>query len=170
MSTKGHNGHETNGAPFHETVTFEPRDIDIGTIARYLIYLAITIAIALIICVPILKFLTGMAVENDTPVPPIRAGMTQQQLDNQQLPPEPRLQGVPGHDADAQQDLRDKIQADTQANETFAWVDKDKGIAQIPVSAAMKIIAEKGAVPAPLPAVPEKKVAPEKKAAQEKKP
>jgi len=163
MSTKGNNGHEANGTPVHDTVTFEPRDIDIATIARYLIYLAITIAIALVICVPILKVLTSMAVENDTPVPPIRAGMTQQQLDNAQLPPEPRLQGVPGHEADAQQDLRDKIQADSEANETFAWVDKEKGIAQIPVSEAMKIIAEKGAVPAP-PAV-----APEKKAAQEKK-
>jgi len=163
MSTKEHNGHEANGAPVHDTVTFEPRDIDIGTIARYLIYLAITIAIALVICVPILKVLTGMAVENDTPVPPIRAGMTQQQLDNAQLPPEPRLQGVPGHEADAQQDLRDKILADTQANETFAWVDKEKGIAQIPVSEAMKIIAEKGAVPAPPAAAPEKKAAQEKK-------
>lgn len=163
MNTKGNNGHEANGAPVHDTVTFEPRDIDIGTIARYLVYLGITIVIALVICIPILKVLTGMAVENDTPVPPIRAGMTQQQLDNEQLPPEPRLQGVPGHEADAQQDLRDKIQADTQANETFAWVDKEKGIAQIPVSDAMKIIAEKGAVPAPPAAAPEKKTAPEKK-------
>jgi hypothetical protein len=164
MSTKEHNGHEANGMPVHDTVTFEPRDIDIATIARYLIYLAITIVIALAICVPILKVLTSMAVENDTPVPPIRAGMTQEQLDKAEFPPEPRLQGVPGHEADPQQDLRDKIQADTQANQTFAWVDKEKGIAQIPVSEAMKIIAEKGAVPAP-PAV----AAPEKKTAQEKK-
>lgn len=163
MSTKEHNGHEANGLPVHDTVTFEPRDIDIGTIARYLIYLAITIVIALVICVPILKVLTSMAVENDTPVPPVRAEMSQQQLDNMELPPEPRLQGVPGHEADAQQDMRDKIASDTKANDTYAWVDKEKGIAEIPVSDAMKIIAEKGAVPA-LPAV-----APEKKPAQEKK-
>ena len=163
MSTKEHNGHEANGLPVHDTVTFEPRDIDIGTIARYLIYLAITIVIALVICVPILKVLTSMAVENDTPVPPVRAEMSQQQLDNMELPPEPRLQGVPGHEADAQQDMRDKIASDTKANDTYAWVDKEKGIAEIPVSDAMKIIAEKGAVPA-LPAA-----AQEKKPAQEKK-
>jgi hypothetical protein len=148
MSTKEHHGHDANGAPVHSDVAFEPRDIDIGTIARYLVYLAITIAIALAICVPILNVLTKVVAEEDTPMPSIRAEMSQQQRDDTQMPPEPRLQGVPGHDSDPQADMREKIEADTKANETFAWVDKEKGIAQIPVADAMKIIAEKGAVPA----------------------
>jgi hypothetical protein len=164
MSTKDQHGHDGNGLPVHETVTFEPRDIEIGTIARYLVYLAITIVIALVICIPILKVLTNMAEENDTPVPPVRAGMSQQQLDDMQMPKEPRLQGVPGHLSDAQADMREKIQEDTQANDTFAWVDKEKGIAQIPVSEAMKVIAERGSVPAPMVSAPEKKAS-----AQEKK-
>jgi len=156
MSTKEKHGHDANGAPVHSDVTFEPRDIDIGTIARYLVYLAITILIALVICVPILKVLTQYVAEQDTPMPAVRAAMTQQQRDEQQLPPQPRLQGVPGSTNDPQQDMRDKVAADTRANETLAWVDKEKGIAQIPVADAMKIIAEKGAVPA-APAVAEKK-------------
>lgn len=156
MSTKEKHGHDANGAPVHSDVTFEPRDIDIGTIARYLVYLAITILIALVICVPILKVLTKYVAEQDTPMPAVRAAMTQQQRDEQQLPPQPRLQGVPGSTNDPQQDMRDKMAADTRANETLAWVDKEKGIAQIPVADAMKIIAEKGAVPA-APAVAEKK-------------
>jgi hypothetical protein len=90
-------------------------------------------------------------------MPAIRSAMTQQQRDEQQLPPQPRLQGVPGSTSDPQQDLRDKIERDTKANETLAWVDKDKGIAQIPVADAMKIIAQKGAVPAAPAAVAEKK-------------
>jgi hypothetical protein len=58
---------------------------------------------------------------------------------------------VPGHTSDPQQDLRDKIEQDTRANEKAAWIDEKAGIAQIPVKDAMKIIAEKGlpAVPAP---------------------
>jgi hypothetical protein len=95
-----------------------------------------------------LKVLTRYVDEQDTPMPAVRAAMTQQQRDEQQLPPQPRLQGVPGSTNDPQQDMRDKIAADTRANETLAWVDKEKGIAQIPVADAMKIIAEKGAVPA----------------------
>ncbi|HKF24904.1 MAG TPA: hypothetical protein VKB24_02970 [Candidatus Acidoferrum sp.] len=156
MSTEEKHGHHANGAPVHSDVTFEPRDIDIGTIARYLVYLAVTILIALVICVPILKVLTKYVAEQDTPMPAVRAAMTQQQRDEQQLPPQPRLQGVPGSTNDPQQDMRDKVAADTRANETLAWVDKEKGIAQIPVADAMKIIAEKGAVPA-APAVAEKK-------------
>jgi hypothetical protein len=148
MSTKERRGHASNGEPVHPDVTFEPRDIDIGTIGRYLVYLAITIVIALVICVPILKVLTKFVAEQDASMPAVRAAMTQKQRDEQQLPPNPRLQGVPGHETDPQQDMRDKIEADTKANETFAWVDKEKGIAQIPVADAMKIIAEKGTVPA----------------------
>ena len=148
MSTKEHHGRDANGAPVHSDVTFEPRDIDIGTIARYLVYLALTIAIALAICVPILSVLTKVVTEQDIPMSSIRAEMSQKQRDDTQMPPEPRLQGVLGHENDPQQDMRNKIEADTKANETFAWVDKEKGIAQIPVADAMKIIAEKGAVPA----------------------
>ena len=145
MSTEKHNGgHGTNDVPFHETVTFEPRDINVATVAKQLIYLALTIVIALLICVPVLKVLTGMAAENDAPMAPVRAQMNASDRERMSLPPEPRLQGVPGHTADAQQDLRDKVAADTAANESFSWVDKANGIAKIPVSEAMKIIAEQG--------------------------
>ncbi len=145
MSTEKRNsGHGDPDAPFHETVTFEPRDINVGTVAKQLIYLGLTIVSALLVCIPVLKFLTGMAAENDTPMAPVRAQMSTGDRDNMSLPPEPRLQGVPGHTADAQQDLRDKIAADTTANESLGWVDKANGIAKIPVSEAMKIIAEKG--------------------------
>ncbi len=84
---------------------------------------------------------------------PARAAMGP---DYRVLPPEPRLQGVPGHDADPQQDHRDKVRADNEANEKYGWVDQNAGIAQIPVKEAMKIIAQKG-LPATPPAAPEKK-------------
>jgi hypothetical protein len=146
MSTKKHNSSRApDGTPFHETVMFEPRDINVGTVVKQLIYLAITIVIALIICVPILKFLTNMSAQDDTPVAPVRANMNVQNCNSADaFPPEPRLQGVPCHQADAQLDLRQKNAADTQENESTHWVDKDQGIAKIPVKDAMKIVAEKG--------------------------
>ena len=144
MSTKTHNsGHGNGEAPFHDTVTFEPRDINVATVVKQLIYLGVTIVISLLICVPILKVLTNVAEESDTPMAPVRAQMSQSERAEKALPPEPRLQGVPGHVSDPQQDLRDKIAADTEANESIGWVDKAKGIAKIPVKDAMKIIAEK---------------------------
>ena len=157
MSTEKHNsGRAPNGEPFHDTVTFEPRDINVGTVVKQLIYLAITIVIALLICVPVLKVLTNMAAENDTPMAPVRANMNMQNCKTPDaFPPEPRLQGVPCHEADAQQDLRDKVAEDTRENESAHWVDQSKGVAKIPVQDAMKIVAEKngavnfGSAPAP---------------------
>lgn len=135
--------HTSDGAPFHHSVTFEPRDINVATVVKQLIYLGITIVIALLICIPIIKFLSGMAADSDTPMAPVRAQMSRADREEKALPPEPRLQGVPGHEKDPQQDLRDKIAADTQANESTGWVDQSRGIAKIPVKDAMKIIAER---------------------------
>jgi len=72
------------------------------------------------------------------------------------MPPEPRLQGMPGHLTDPQQDLRDKLKADNDANKKLSWVDQKAGIAQIPVQDAMQLIVEKG-LPAVTPPPAEKK-------------
>jgi hypothetical protein len=72
------------------------------------------------------------------------------------LPPEPRLQGMPGHLIDPQQDLRDKLKADNEANTKLEWIDEKAGIAEIPVRDAMQLIVEKG-LPAVTPPPAEKK-------------
>jgi hypothetical protein len=153
MSTDHHkSGHAVNTpadlAPRHEDVSFETRDVRATTIYWYLIALAVAVAASFAVCVSVLHVTTRLAEEADTPPPPSRAMLGP---DYKNLPPEPRLQGVPGHENDPQQDLREKLKADTEANESLGWVDRSAGIAQIPVKEAMKIIAEKG-----LPAAGEK--------------
>lgn len=135
MSTESHN---TGQEPRHADVSFEGRDIKASTIYSYLLALGVATAAALLICVYILRFTSNFAASSDRPAPPSR------EAHPRELPPEPRLQGVPGHITDPQQDLRNKLKADTEANEKFGWVDRTSGIAQIPVKDAMKIIAEKG--------------------------
>jgi hypothetical protein len=132
---------DSHGLPVHEDVSFEKRDVDPTTIFIYLFGLAVAVLLSYGVCVFVLRATTNVAVDFDTPPPPIREEMGKAFSD---MPPEPRLQGVPGHSNDPQEDLRDKIAADTEANEKFAWVDQNTGIAQIPVKDAMKIIAEKG--------------------------
>lgn len=73
-----------------------------------------------------------------------------------QYPPEPRLQGMPGHLTDPQLDMREKITADTKENEKLGWVDEKAGVAQIPVKDAMDLIVAKG-LPAVKPMPDEKK-------------
>jgi hypothetical protein len=140
MSTESHNaGH--GAEPVHDTVAFETRDVKARTIYGYLIALGVAVILSYVVCIFILRATTSMAVQSDTPPPPVREQMGK---DFQTMPPEPRLQGVPGHTTDPQLDLRQKMQADAEANEKAGWIDQNSGIAQIPVKDAMKIIADKG--------------------------
>jgi hypothetical protein len=155
MSTELHKtGHAAGQPPIHEDVSFEPRDVKPRTILVYLFCLALAVIASFAVCVYILRYTTHLAVESEPPPPPIRQGL------GPTLPPEPRLQGVPGHENDPQQDLRDKIKADSEANEKLGWIDEKAGIAQIPVEDAMKIIAEKGLPVTPAPPAEKKKVSP----------
>ena len=146
MSTEQHNtGQAGEQRPTHSDVSFESTDINTRTILAYLFYLALSVVAAFLITVFVFRALTSMAVNSQTPPAPIRQGV------GPTMPPEPRLQGVPGHTTDPQLDLRNKLESDEAANEKLDWIDKQVGIAQIPVEEAMKIIVTKGlpAVPAP---------------------
>ncbi|HUE43313.1 MAG TPA: hypothetical protein VMP12_07095 [Candidatus Sulfotelmatobacter sp.] len=145
MSTDMH--HSAAGdLPRNEDVSFETADVHPATIYWYLGALAVAVILSYIVCVFVLRVTTKIAVDYDTPPPAVREEMGSAY---DALPPEPRLQGVPGHTEDPQADLRNKRAADEKANQTTSWIDQNAGIAQIPVSEAMKIIAEKG-----LPGVP----------------
>jgi hypothetical protein len=145
-------GRQSDGPPRHSDVSFEERDIKAGTIYWYLFALGVATAAALVICIFILHFTNNLAVSSDIAPPPSRAALGEKQI----FPPEPRLQGVPGHESDPQKDLRQKLKADIEANEKLEWIDKNAGIAQIPVEDAMKIVAEKGLPGASAPSAEKK--------------
>lgn len=143
MSTEQDPGaHPSTGAePVHTDVDFEPTDVQAGSIYRYLIALAIAVVLTYGIAIYVLRQTVHVATQADTPPPPVR---TEMGPNYQELPPEPRLQGVPGHPQDPQLDHRIKLDTDRKALAKAGWIDQSAGIAQIPVEDAMKIIAEKG--------------------------
>ncbi len=154
MSTESHNpAHKAGALPEHDTVAFESRDVKARTIYAYLAVLAVAVILSYVASVFVLRVTTRIAAESDTPPPAVRQGMKGYLT----MPPEPRLQGVPGHGTDPQYDLREKIKEDTAANEKAGWIDQNSGIAQIPVEDAMKIIAEKGLPAASTPPAEKKK-------------
>ena len=155
MSTESHNSaHNAGALPEHDTVAFETRDVKARTIYVYLAVLAVAVILSYGVCVFILRATTKLAVDSDTPPPPVRQEMGKDYLT---MPPEPRLQGVPGHGTDPQSDLREKIREDAEANEAAGWIDQTNGIAQISVEDAMKIVAEKGLPAASTPPAEKKK-------------
>src|SRR5258707_12208119 len=100
------------------------------TIYGYLFAMGVPVVAALLICVYILRFTLNFAASTDAPPPPSRDALGK---DYRALPPEPRLQGVPGHQTDPQADLRKKNQEDSEANKKLEWIDRSIGVAQIPV-------------------------------------
>jgi hypothetical protein len=147
MNNRSHGAPHGNDAELRNPdVSFEKADVQPTTIYWYLGALAISVILSYVACVFVLRLTTKMAVEYDTPPPMIRQEMGSAY---EAMPPEPRLQGVPGHGNDPQTDLRQKVESDTEANQKYGWIDQNAGVAQIPVQDAMKIIAEKG-----LPGVP----------------
>jgi hypothetical protein len=154
MSTEHHpKTHGANGEPRHADVTFEPVDVQVSTIYWYLVALGVSVALSLLACVYIFRFTANLAQESNTPPTAAMRQMNEKMAHenkdpaSMQYPDEPRLQGVPGHTADPQQDLRDKLEVDRKANDTLMWIDRNTGLAQIPVDDAMKIIVEKGLPP-----------------------
>jgi hypothetical protein len=149
-----HGAHAADAAlPRNETVSYEPRDVTVRTIYWYLIALTIAVAASFFISIYVLRYTERFVSRDEPPMMPSRAAMGPEY---RVMPPEPRLQGVPGHEADPQEDHRQKVRADNEANEKYGWVDQNAGIAQIPVKEAMKIIAQKG-LPGTPAAAPEKK-------------
>jgi hypothetical protein len=150
MSTEHHSTSQPGDPePVNKDVAFETSDIDTRTILSYMFYLALSVIAAFVASVFIFRFTTNLAVDSRSLPPPVRQGV------GPTIPPEPRLQGVPGTN-DPQQDMRNMLKEDVDANEKLGWIDRSAGIAQIPVEEAMKIIATKG-LPVVLPAPVEKK-------------
>lgn len=138
MSTEHHSHGQTNsGRPEHADVSFEVTDVRSSPIFKFLTYLGITVIASFFLSLGIYKGLKGYWTGSyETPAPMREAGP--------HFPPEPRMQGMPGHLTDPQRDMRTKVEADNKANNELGWADKNAGIAQIPVKDAMKIIVEKG--------------------------
>jgi hypothetical protein len=142
MSTEPHGAtHNAGPEARHDDVSFETRDVSPVTIYWYLGALAFAVIMSYVVCVLVLRVTTKVAVDSDTPLPAVRQEMGSAY---ETMPPEPRLQGVPGHSTDPQADLRTMREQDEAANEKTGWIDQSAGIAQIPVADAMRIIAEKG--------------------------
>jgi hypothetical protein len=155
MTTDPHNtASDASRNPHHADVSSEKRDVNVSSIYWYMLILAIATFASFAVCIFILKYMNSFVSESETLPPPSRLAMGK---NYHPLREGPLLQGVPGNEADAQQDMRDMRKSDAEANEETRWVDQSAGIAQIPVKDAMKIIAEKGLPGGPAVAAEKKK-------------
>ena len=116
----------------HPGVHHETSDVNVGGIFRFALGLLVTgVAVHVFVGLLVLFFAARDA-RRVMPEFPLAAGR------ESRLPPEPRLQTNP------RQDLRDLRSAEVRMLTGYAWVDKDAGIARIPIDEAMKLTVERG--------------------------
>jgi hypothetical protein len=110
----------------------EERDLSVRGIMAFGIAFLMMMAIALAITTAFEWVFAGYG-------PPIRSPV--EGLANAPqptLPPEPRLEAVPG------QQLEELRAKEDQLLDTYGWIDQKAGIVRIPISRAMDILAQKG--------------------------
>jgi hypothetical protein len=126
----------------HADVAYEPRDVEASRVLIFGVALALTIVAAGGVVWWALHELSASQARSEPPVSPLRVGAPRQ------LPPEPRLQGIPGHAVAAPEELREMQDSANAALNSYGWVDQKAEIARIPIEEAMKRLAAQG-----LPAV-----------------
>ena len=113
-------------------VVHEETDVNVAAILRYGLGL---VAIAVVIHIFLWWLLGAYERQNEraqTQVFPMAAGQ------QNRLPPVPRFQQNPQQEL---QQLREKQKA---LLEGYGWVDKEAGVARIPIEEAMKLVVERG--------------------------
>jgi hypothetical protein len=122
----------THARADHAVVHHETSDVNTGGIFRFAAGLFLTgVAIHLLVWLLILFLAAGDA-RHAMPEFPLAAGQ------ESRVPPEPRLQTNP------RQDLRDLRDAEDTVLTGYGWVDRNAGIARIPIGEAMKLTVERG--------------------------
>ncbi|MBM3770343.1 MAG: hypothetical protein FJW27_03475 [Acidimicrobiia bacterium] len=110
----------------------EEGDIYFGAIFKFVIYLAIFVAIVQVFTFYVMRSIDNRMVANQE----IRYPLLAEQ--GERLPPAPRLQTLPKEELAA---LREAWRRDLEG---YSWVDKSAGTVRMPIELAMRRVLERG--------------------------
>jgi hypothetical protein len=123
---------ELRDNPDNVDIVHEESDVNVGAIIRYGIGLLLVGVVVHVVLWWLLGTYERQNERAQTQVYPLAAGQSDR------LPPSPRFQENP------QQDLRELRAKQKAQLEGYGWVDKEAGVARIPIEEAMKIVIERG--------------------------
>ena len=119
------------------------RDVSIRGVLAFAFWLAVGLVASAAAMFVLLKTLEKKERAEDRKLPPMIAASLAR------TPPEPRLEPYPLAP-------REKLRAEEdELLTTYGWVDKDRGVARVPIDRAMELLVQRGLPPAkPMPAAP----------------
>ncbi|MGO9640811.1 MAG: hypothetical protein ACLP1Y_05855 [Candidatus Acidiferrales bacterium] len=134
-------------APVNATVSYETQDVSVGAIERAGVILAVVVLVSLAIVAGTFYLYTSV---QPLGTPEIAPGM---RAAGRELPPAPRMQGIPGDTLPPPEQQRQFQAAAAAELNGYGWMDAQHSVAHIPIEEAMKILAAQGL---PQPAEPGK--------------
>jgi hypothetical protein len=114
----------------------EESDVSIRGLAKFGVALVALGIVANLLVWGMFSIFNKTAEKSQAPPPPMFKG--------NQLPPEPRLQGAPGHQTTGLEDIFEMRQREEKILGSYGWVDQESGIVHIPIGEAKKLILQKG--------------------------
>jgi hypothetical protein len=117
--------------------TIGDRDIQYGAVYKFAVGLIVVIIVSMGLMWAASIYLKKQGIQSDPAPSPLA------EANEKRLPPEPRLEKAPPKDLAELRAREDEILSG------YAWVNKEQGLARIPVARALDIVAEKGLPPAP---------------------
>lgn len=125
-------------------VAHEASDVSVPTIVKFGLALIVAIGLVCLLVWGLFAVFYARAVKTEPTPPPLYRG--------ERLPPEPRLQGMPGHQSIPSEDIKEFRKRENIELNSYGWVIKPSGqqagIIHIPIERAKKLILERG-LPAP---------------------
>jgi hypothetical protein len=133
MSTEHGSAHDLEYGPTPPGAKYEHTDIDVNVGYKSGLWLAVAVVISVFIVYGTFYFFDGQEKAADAAAQkyPLAVGQTRQ-------PPAPNLQTQPFSDV---YHLRE---GEAQKLGSYGWVDKEGGIARLPIDRAMDVMLEKG--------------------------
>lgn len=125
----------------HSPGGHEKSDVSISGIVKFGVGLAVIAALVLVAMWGLFRSFEARAAKRDRPLPPMVAASLRR------TPRAPRLEPDPLAPRAAAQAREDAALA------SYGWVDRNAGIARIPIDRAMELLVERG-LPTPRPTVP----------------
>jgi len=133
MSTDHHDGADLEYGPTPPGAKYEHTDIDVNVGYKFGLWLTVSMLISIAIVTGAFKFFEGQEKAANTLAQkyPLAVG-------RQKQPPTPNLQNQPF------KDIYTLRQDEAKKLSSYGWIDKEGGVARLPIDRAMDVMLQKG--------------------------
>lgn len=132
----------------NEDVKHEHTDVPIRPIVMFGLFLVIAAVIIHIGLYFMFELLENRARKQAPPPGPLAS-------ERNNVPPEPRLQLIPGHEVHPLDEWKQMREEEEQALSGYGWVDQNAGVVRIPIEDAKRLVLQQGLPAKPTAARPE---------------